>query len=111
MDHLPGFVLAQAAFNISAGGGEPGGSGSRAIRPRRIDARRLERIGKVRGQIVETETYMVSPNGRTSGAYAPADRQVAIHVAVERKVRGFPVLAATKLIDRGHDAILQVLAR
>ncbi len=32
---------------------------------KRLDARRLERIGKVKGQIVETETYMVSPNGRT----------------------------------------------
>ncbi len=32
---------------------------------KRLDARTLERIGKVKGQVVETETYTVSPNGRT----------------------------------------------
>src|SRR5258706_552060 len=35
-DHLPGFVVAQPVFRTSAGGGEPGGPGSSAIRPRRI---------------------------------------------------------------------------
>ena len=31
---------------------------------KRLDARSLERIGKVKAQVVETETYTVSPNGR-----------------------------------------------
>jgi len=31
---------------------------------KRVDGRTLERIGKVRGTVVETETYTVSPDGR-----------------------------------------------
>jgi hypothetical protein len=30
---------------------------------KRIDARSVERIGKVKGQVVQTETYAVSPDG------------------------------------------------
>jgi hypothetical protein len=31
---------------------------------KRVDARSVERVGKVKGQVVQTETYRVSPDGR-----------------------------------------------
>jgi hypothetical protein len=34
------------------------------ITMKRVDARTLERIGKVKGAVVETETYTVSPDGK-----------------------------------------------
>ncbi len=35
------------------------------IEVKRLDARTIERIGKTKGQVIETETYTVSPDGRT----------------------------------------------
>ncbi len=35
------------------------------ISMRRIDASSVERLGKVKGQVVQTETYTVSPDGKT----------------------------------------------
>jgi hypothetical protein len=35
------------------------------IEMKRIDARTIERIGKEHGKVVETETYTVSPDGKT----------------------------------------------
>jgi len=32
---------------------------------KRIDTNNVERLGKVKGQVVQTETYTVSPDGRT----------------------------------------------
>ena len=32
---------------------------------KRIDGNSIERLGKVKGQVVQTETYTVSPDGRT----------------------------------------------
>ena len=35
------------------------------IAMKRIDGRTIERLGKTHGQVVETETYTVSPDGKT----------------------------------------------
>lgn len=35
------------------------------IEMKRVDAHTIERIGKTKGQVVETETYTVSPDGKT----------------------------------------------
>jgi hypothetical protein len=35
------------------------------IAMKRVDARTVERIGKTKGTVVETETYTVSPDGKT----------------------------------------------
>ena len=45
---------------------------------KRLDARTLERIGKVKGQVAETETYAVSPNGRTMTVKQEGEQRRAV---------------------------------